>query len=73
MTQLHYAEAWAWSHLILETTSERKLTLHSYLQRLRDEGASTPLSLRLRQIEVDADKTLLDHLQALGESVGAVE
>jgi len=73
MTQLHYAEAWAWSHLLLETTSERRLILHSYFQRLRDEGASTPLSLRLRQIEVEADATLREHLLALGESVGSAE
>lgn len=62
MTQLDYAEAWAWVHLLLETDTDRWLTLSAYLQSLRREGAIEPLSLHLRRLPIDPERTVLEHV-----------
>lgn len=49
LTQLDYAEAWAWVHWLLETTPARRTTLRQYLADLRNHGPAAPLSLVLRQ------------------------
>jgi hypothetical protein len=52
LTQVEYAESWAWTHWLLETTPERRDVLAGYLRALRQaEGGPPvePLSTRLRR------------------------
>ena len=66
MTQLDYAEAWAWAHFLLETTPERRAVLRQYLGQMRDDARRTPpLSIELRKLHFDPDQTLLEHIAAL--------
>ena len=66
MTQLDYAEAWAWVHFMLETTDERRSVLHTYLNALRDDPErSPPLSLALRKLHFDPDQTLFEYIVGL--------
>lgn len=69
MKQLDYAESWAWMHWLLETTPERQAFLRQYLKRLREQGAAEPLSLALRQVHMDYEKQLLDHVNGFGHRV----
>jgi hypothetical protein len=67
MAQLDYAEAWAWTYLLLSTTPERREVLRHYLRALRDGAATLPLSEVLARGEVspnDALLTVLHHRQA---------
>jgi hypothetical protein len=65
MTQLDYAEAWAWAHFLLETSPERCVLLRSFLQTLRRDAAAEPLSLQLRRQMPQPEGPLLLHLQSL--------
>ena len=68
MTQLDYAEAWAWVHFLLETTVERRQLLQGYLETLRNQGTTQPLSLHIRPVHFQPDQALLGHLQAMAAS-----
>ncbi len=65
MTQVDYAESWAWAHLLLETTPARREFLRNYLTQLRENGKAPPLSLALEKAEPNAADALLTHLSAL--------
>jgi hypothetical protein len=65
MTQLDYAESWAWVHLLLETTPERRILLQQHLATLRREGIAPPLSVRIRELGIEPQRTLVDYLQQL--------
>jgi hypothetical protein len=65
MTQLDYAESWAWAHLMLETIPERQQALHAYLASIGQPGDLEPLSARLRSVNLDYEQKLLEHLDAL--------
>jgi hypothetical protein len=65
MTQLDYAESWAWVHLMLETTPDRQQALHAYLASIGQPGEPEPLSTKLRGINLDYEQKLLEHLDAL--------
>jgi hypothetical protein len=67
MTQMDYAESWAWVHWLLETTPERQAFLRSYLSRMRDGGEIEPLSVALRQLQLDFEKQLADHVSSLAK------
>ena len=71
MTQLHYAEAWAWMHLLLETTPERADLLREHLARRRMTGTAPPLSQTLHRIDPLYNSWLVQHLLALGQSENA--
>jgi hypothetical protein len=43
MTQLDYAESWAWVHLLMETDPQRLALLRDYLAQLRRSGAAPSL------------------------------
>jgi hypothetical protein len=62
MTQLDYAEAWAWAHFLLETTPERQQLLRAYLQSLQQEGVPEPVSTKLRGLHLDYERKLVDYL-----------
>lgn len=66
MTQLDYAEAWAWIHWLMETGSTRREILQSYLAESRKESAVPPFSVRLRGRVPQAEAALLAHLQEIG-------
>jgi hypothetical protein len=62
MTQLDYAESWAWAHWMLETTPERRALVRGYLAQLRTNAQAEPLSAALARAEPQADRALADHL-----------
>lgn len=66
MTQADYAEAWAWTHFLLETGPSRRGILSDYLRQLRLGGATTPLSAWLRQSGVPHEPLVVEHLARLG-------
>jgi hypothetical protein len=65
MTQLDYAECWAWAHFLLETTPERRQTLHAYLEGVRGVESAEPLSARLRAAHPDYEQKLLQYLDTM--------
>jgi hypothetical protein len=65
MTLDDYVEAWAWTHLLLESRPECLEALRSYLAELHHKGAATPLSVRLTAILGRADEALLEHVRRL--------
>ena len=65
MTQLDYAESWAWVHFLLETTPARRALLCQHLQDLRENGACPPLSLALRKQDPAPDRALLEYVRGL--------
>ena len=69
MTQMDYAESWAWMHFLLETTPERQKFLQTYLQALDKADAAEPLSNQLRRVHLDYEKQLVDYLNQIGQSL----
>lgn len=65
MTQLNYAESWAWVHWMLETAPQRKTVLQNQLLLLREQGASGPLSDALKKLEPAPERLLIEHLKTL--------
>lgn len=65
MGRTEYAESWAWVHLLLETTPERRNLLRGYLASLRHDTTPEPLSARMDLANLDNPQLLLDHLHEL--------
>ena len=65
MTQLDYAEAWAWVHLMLQTEPQRKEMLQGYLAALRKDGNAAPLSVQIRGLNIAPQRTLIEYLHGL--------
>ena len=65
MTQQDYAEAWAWVHLLLDSTPQRSELLRNHLARIRMTGTAPPLSQVLIAAEPQAPQRLIEHLQTL--------
>ncbi|MHB8956021.1 MAG: DUF1570 domain-containing protein [Pirellulaceae bacterium] len=68
MTQLDYAEAWAWVHFLLTSTPERSELLRNHLAGIRTTGAAAPLSQVVSAVAPQAADALLQHLQALSRN-----
>jgi hypothetical protein len=68
MSQVEYAEAWLWVHLLLETHPARRQLLQTYLADLRRDPAIAPLSWYLRRLGGNPDAMLVDHLRTLERS-----
>lgn len=66
MTLDEYAEAWAWSHFLLNTHPIHQELLLGYLIDLRRDGATAPLSVRLGQMLGSPDAGLIEHIRSLG-------
>jgi len=69
MDQRDYAEAWAWAHLLLETSPERLQLIRSYLADLRSGDSLEPMSSRLARLEPNMNETLLHHVAGLASSL----
>jgi hypothetical protein len=65
MTQLDYAESWAWVHLLLHAHPQGRALLQQYLAGLRQTGTAVPLSQELRQRLPGSESALLEHLRRL--------
>ena len=68
LSQDHYAEAWCWTHWLLNTTPQRRRLLQDYLTDVRRDVKTAPLSARLRHTEglsTDLAATLRAHLESL--------
>jgi hypothetical protein len=65
MTQMDYAESWAWVHWLLETTPERQTFFRDYLNRLRTAGEVEPLSVALRKLQPDCEQQVNAHVASL--------
>lgn len=65
MTQVDYAESWAWVHWLLETDPARRELLCDYLHALRKEASAPPLSVRLRHWFARPELLLAEHLQVI--------
>lgn len=65
LTQLDYAESWAWVYFLLETNGERRELLREYLRSLREEGNVPPLSERIGELDSDPDGTLAEYVRSL--------
>lgn len=65
MEQIDYAEAWAWAHLLLETTPDRRQLLQDYLADLVHGRRGEGLASRVLRQEPDAERRLLMHLEQL--------
>jgi len=69
MTQLDYAESWAWVHLMLETSPQNRTVLQSYLQSLIQMAPPQPLSISLRQVDPGCQQHLANHLKTLNQGL----
>jgi hypothetical protein len=65
MTQLDYAESWAWVHWLLETTPERRELVCAYLRDLNEPEPAGPLSARIVDDAPDAPRALAEHIFGL--------
>ncbi len=70
MTQQQYAEAWAWVHLMLESTTERRDALRNHLARIRITGTAAPLSQTLYSMDPLNNRALVEHLLELQKRSG---
>lgn len=65
MTQLDYAESWAWVHWLLTTDPSRLALLRGYLREVQANGAPEPLSRTLTRTSADFTTPLIEHLRSL--------
>lgn len=67
MTQLDYAESWAWVHLLLEGQPQATPVLKDYLNVLRRDGAAEPLSARLARQLPNHAEAFANHVYQLAQ------
>ena len=65
LRQQDYAEAWLWTHFLLETSRPRRLLLQHYLAVLRDKAQAPPLSAALLSAEPQVVEQVRAHLRTL--------
>jgi hypothetical protein len=65
MGKPEYREAWAWVHLMLRGDPAAKKVLQDYLQLLRTNSTPGPLLPRLREVMLDPEQELVEHLEKL--------
>jgi hypothetical protein len=70
MKQEDYAEAWAWTHWMLDTEPRRRELLQHYLQTVGKHGSAEPLSSTIEPGDPDAEAALMMHLHTLAAKVG---
>ena len=69
MTQLDYAESWAWVHLLLQSGDADRLCLQNYLQSLRRGEARDAFATKLREVHLDYERRLQSHVEQLAYSL----
>jgi hypothetical protein len=62
MTHEDYAECWAWVHLMLHSTKERRDVLIKYLAQLRQRVPPTPISVTIRETGPRVHEALVQHV-----------
>jgi hypothetical protein len=67
LSQMDYAESWAWVHFLLESTPERREMLQAHLSRLRTTGTVGPLSEEVRRMDFAPERMLLRHLELVSQ------
>jgi hypothetical protein len=65
MNPREYAEAWAWTHLMLRGDANARVVLLKYLQELRTDGRPGPLHARLAPVLQSPESALQRHLAEL--------
>ncbi len=68
MTQLDYAESWAWAHMMLRSDPPVRAVLQQYLTEIREQGTAEPLSVRLQAVMPAPEAALIKHLESLFEA-----
>lgn len=68
MSQLDYAESWAWVHWLLATTPARKELLREYLRELHRNGWAHPLCERVGAMGNDPRQELVAHVRRVAAS-----
>lgn len=63
LSRLDYAESWAWTHWMLQSTVARRELFQAHLQRLSRDGVPLPLAVALRNQEADPLTALVSHLR----------
>lgn len=69
MSQMEYAECWAWVHFMLRTRVEHAELLRGYLRELNADGAAAPLSARFDHLIRQPETMLVEHIHQLGLGV----
>jgi hypothetical protein len=69
MTQIEYAESWAWVHFLLESAPQRRQRLQGYLQSLAAGNPAEPLSASLGLPAEGATSQLAEYLLVLHQSL----
>ena len=67
MSQLEYAEAWAWVHWMLEDSQLTRDELRAHLDDVREGRETPPLSVRLREQIESPEASLVEHVRLLAE------
>ncbi len=70
MSQLDYAEAWAWVHFLLESGPEHRALVREYLVDLRRYGSVEPMSERLGRSLREPETRLVEHVRTLTAAEG---
>jgi hypothetical protein len=65
MEKPEYREAWAWVHLMLRGDAVAHKVLREYLQLLRTNPNPGPLLPRLREVMIDPEQELADHIEKM--------
>lgn len=65
MTQLDYAESWAWVHLMLHGTPQTRDVLFTQIKQLRDGTPATPVSVTIRETGPRPHEHLIEHVMGL--------
>jgi hypothetical protein len=69
MTQAEYAQSWAWTHFMLESSPQRLLILQGYLQTLARRQTPEPLSIQLRRADAHYQQNVAQHVNVLHQSL----
>ncbi len=73
MTQDDYAEAWAWTHFLMESSPQTLAALRAYLGELRrNDGTATPLSAQLWELFDQPDVAMIDYIRRLDSGKASV-
>ncbi|MFL5338882.1 MAG: hypothetical protein ACJ8F7_01845 [Gemmataceae bacterium] len=65
MNPAEYREAWAWTHMMLQSNPESRRVLTDYLKQLRTTPTPGPIQPKLKNCYPDLNEALLAHLAKL--------